>query len=81
MKKPKTMKIILLGAAVLTVVLSVMSIAMLKAVNGDALFYMDSGKGYFYAVSAVQRGFCFCSGLFWELPGGKPSWPCCPKWS
>ena len=70
MKKPKTMKIVLLGAAVLTVVLSVMSIAMLKAVNGDALFYMDSGKGYFYAVS--YRWVCLAAGLlllFWIVLG------------
>lgn len=61
MKKPKTMKIILLAAAVLTVVLFIMAVVMLKAVKGDALFYMDSGKGHFYAVS--YRWVCLGEGL------------------
>ena len=70
MKKPKTMKIILLAVAVLTVVLFIMAVVMLKAVKGDALFYMDSGKGHFYAVS--YRWVCLGEGLlilFWMILG------------
>ena len=70
MKKSNTMKIVLLAAAVLTVVLFIMAIVMLKAVRGDALFYMDSGKGHFYAVS--YRWVCLAEGillLFWIVLG------------
>ncbi|MCI9143764.1 MAG: hypothetical protein HFH87_14320, partial [Lachnospiraceae bacterium] len=70
MKKSKTMKIVLPAAAALTVVLFIMAIVMLKAVKGDALFYMDSGKGYFYAVS--YRWVCLAEGillLFWIVLG------------
>ena len=70
MKKTRTMNIILLTAAALTVVLFIMAVVMLKAVRGDALFYMDSGKGHFYAVS--YRWVCLAEGLlllFWIVLG------------
>lgn len=70
MKKPKTIKIILLAAAILTVVLFILAVVMLKAVKGDALFYMNSGEGYFYAVS--YRWVCLAEGLlllFWVILG------------
>lgn len=68
----KSAKWILLILAVLTVACVVAAIVMVKAVWGDALFYMDSRLGNFYAVS--YRPVCLASAaliLFWVLLGIK----------
>lgn len=66
MKKP--IKITLFVLATITIVAVVAAVVMLKAVSGDALFYMNSTLGSIYAVS--YRWVCLVSGvliLFWIL--------------
>lgn len=64
----KSTKIILLVTALLTIAIIITAITMLKAVSGDALLYMNSKRGSFYAHS--YRWFCLASivmALFWVV--------------
>ncbi|MDR1210330.1 MAG: zinc ribbon domain-containing protein [Clostridiales bacterium] len=70
MKKP--IKITLLVLAALTAIVVIAAAVMLKAVSGDALFYMNSTLGNIYAVS--YRPVCLASvvlALFWILLAAK----------